>query len=82
MANKTNIPELDTERERLDKANLLVTWRNSLIEGRVKPDRFGQLTHVRESLEYMPIINRIDAELEDLLLKKKERKNYDEDTTF
>ncbi len=81
MADKTNIPELDTERERLDKANLLVTWRNSLIEGRVKPDRFGQLTHVRESLEYMPIINRIDAELENLLLTKVS-KNHDEDTTF
>lgn len=81
MEDKTNIPELDTERERLDKANLLVTWRNSLIEGRVKPDRFGQLTHVRESLEYMPIINRIDAELENLLLTKVS-KNHDEDTTF
>ncbi len=81
MENETNIPELDTERERLDKANLLVTWRNSLIEGRVKPDRFGQLTHVRESLEYMPIINRIDAELENLLLTKVS-KNHDEDTTF
>lgn len=81
MEDKTNIPELDTERERLDKANLLVTWRNSLIEGRVKPDRFGQLTHVRESLEYMPLINRIDAELENLLLTKVS-KNHDEDTTF
>lgn len=81
MENETNIPELDTERERLDKANLLVTWRNSLIEGRVKPDRFGQLTHVRESLEYMPLINRIDAELENLLLTKVS-KNHDEDTTF
>ncbi len=81
MENETNIPELDTERERLDKANLLVTWRNSLIEGRVKPDRFGQLTHVRESLEYMPIIYRIDAELENLLLTKVSN-NHDEDTTF
>lgn len=81
MENETTIPKLEAERERLDKANLLVTWRNSLIEGRVKPDRFGQLTHVRESLEYMPIINRIDAELENLLLTKVS-KNHDEDTTF
>lgn len=81
MENNTTIPKLEAERERLDKANLLVTWRNSLIEGRVKPDRFGQLTHVRESLEYMPIINRIDAELENLLLTKVS-KNHDEDTTF
>lgn len=81
MENNTTIPKLEAERERLDKANLLVTWRNSLIEGRVKPDRFGQLTHVRESLEYMPLINRIDAELENLLLTKVS-KNHDEDTTF
>jgi hypothetical protein len=78
---KQKVSEIYTERDRLEKANLLVTWRNSLIEGRVKPDRFGQLTHVRESLEYMPMINRIDNELEELLLKK-ESKNHDEDTTF
>lgn len=52
-----------TEKDRIE---LLLKYREILANGRVKPDREGRLPYIRESLEGIGIMRKID----DILTEK------------